>query len=484
MRFINVNLRGRTSHSAAKKLCLGGIRTLARCLYEIFLPLRTSLKGGWHDEGSNLRCHCFGALANPESLTPSKWVPVIDQVLLTVSIVLAYMVDGSKLIDGLKATENDDYLDRSVNDRDITNGSLSLFAVAESPRLRLLWITLQRLHNEAGIVSTAYFLSSIVINTSQSYEGISRDGWSAVSYQILQQIIQPICIEWFEGELSLKIAKRTCILFISTGAPHRNIQEAVEDNSVLDSFKGLGKSELYADLLYSFDLVLYVMFTMLSLFDSYQNVVMGISSEQFPGVEHGVDILEDLVVSLADGISSMYLELISIDSNVADEMNSLDLNLCRLSTRELQRIRNEVALRQWVLRNFQSGRLDRGRPGNHWWQKFAYGKAESNAPLLRGIDRAPMRVKRTKELRALTGWRYYFSLFLELSDVAMPLFRVVFTKGREVVSFLLTCLVGRSLGLIYAGIRQSLGFPVKRMWGQFFSLSGNHFDALVLHPRH
>lgn len=71
---------------------------------------------------------------------------------------------GGKLIDGLKATESDDYLDRSVIDRDkcMTNGSLSLFAVAESPRLRLLWITLQRLHNEAGIVSIAYFFSSIL----------------------------------------------------------------------------------------------------------------------------------------------------------------------------------------------------------------------------------------------------------------------------------------------------------------------------------
>lgn len=49
-------------------------------------------------------------------------------------------------------------------------------------------------------------------------------------------------------------------------------------------------------------------------------------------------------------------------------------------------------------------------------------------------------------------------MFLELSDVAMPLFRVVFTKGRDAVSFFLTCLIGRSLGLIYTGIRQSLGF--------------------------
>ncbi|CAA7390522.1 unnamed protein product [Spirodela intermedia] len=451
----NVSVAGNfCSGMMTRKSMLGENKNIGPLpLRNFFLPLRTSLKGGWHDEGSNLRCHCFGALANPESLTPSKWVPVIDQVLLTVSIVLAYMggvvphkktlfnsrkdtveqeigaedstssgrgaertlplrgggswsTVGSKLIDGLKATENDDYLDRSVNDRDITNGSLSLFAVAEIDKM------LKEL-------CLGFLVGLIVL------------------YQVFKCSFQGLLTETFK--------------------------KLWEDNSVLDSFKGLGKSELYADLLY------FLRFG--SLRDGH------IFGNNFL-VEHGVDILEDLVVSLADGISSMYLELISIDSNVADEMNSLDLNLCRLSTRELQRIRNEVALRQWVLRNFQSVALmyeDRfdlcvlrtkyhERPvkrdvqENHWWQKFAYGKAESTLLCYVWIDRAPMRVKRTKELRALTGWRYYFSLFLELSDVAMPLFRVVFTKGREVVSFLLTCLVGRSLGLIYAGIRQSLGF--------------------------
>ncbi|RVW64264.1 hypothetical protein CK203_052256 [Vitis vinifera] len=52
--------------------------------------------------------------------------------------------------------------------------------------------------------------------------------------------------------------------------------------------------------------------------------------------------------------------------------------------------------------------------------------------------------------------RYYFSLFLELSDITMPLIRAIFTKVSDAVSFFLVCLIGRSLGLIYTGIRQSL----------------------------
>lgn len=62
-------------------------------------------------------------------------------------------------------------------------------------------------------------------------------------------------------------------------------------------------------------------------------------------IHHGVVILEDLLITLADGIASMYLELISVDSSLSNEMNNLGLSLCTLSTRALQRLRNEV----WVL---------------------------------------------------------------------------------------------------------------------------------------
>ena len=57
---------------------------------------------------------------------------------------------------------------------------------------------------------------------------------------------------------------------------------------------------------------------------------------------HGVSILEDLVITLADGIISIYLELISVDSNFSDEMDGVSSALCPLSTRALQRLRNEV----------------------------------------------------------------------------------------------------------------------------------------------
>ena len=59
---------------------------------------------------------------------------------------------------------------------------------------------------------------------------------------------------------------------------------------------------------------------------------------------NGDSILEDLLITLADGIANTYLELISVDGNLSDEVNSLGLALCNLSTCALQRLRNEVWL--------------------------------------------------------------------------------------------------------------------------------------------
>lgn len=57
---------------------------------------------------------------------------------------------------------------------------------------------------------------------------------------------------------------------------------------------------------------------------------------------HGASLLEDLVITVADGISSIYLELISVDGEISDKVNSLGLRLCALTTRALQKMRNKV----------------------------------------------------------------------------------------------------------------------------------------------
>ncbi|RRT49039.1 hypothetical protein BHE74_00053759 [Ensete ventricosum] len=182
---------------------------------------------------------------------------------------------------------------------------------------------------------------------------------------------------------------------------------------------------------------------------------------------------------LSDTIASIYLEIISIDSDISTEMSGLGLTLCSMSTRTLQKLRNEIVLKHWLQENFESvismyedrfelhvlhrelldNPIENRNVNLHWWKKLLFRKSATASPMpYVCISRFSLPVKRTKELRALTGWRYYFSLYLEFSDISMPLVRSGFAKVRNAVSFLLVCMIGRSVGLIFTGIRQSLGW--------------------------
>lgn len=148
---------------------------------------------------SSMRCHCLGTLINTDGATTSEWVPVVNQVLLMASIFLTYMagvIPTKKLLvssqNGIstdyapagdstfsgRAAENDeeanfklpwDIVEEKLMDalnaiehegnsgsrfikfeQDHAKRPLSLYAVAEGPRFRLLWISFQWLKKEAG----------------------------------------------------------------------------------------------------------------------------------------------------------------------------------------------------------------------------------------------------------------------------------------------------------------------------------------------
>ncbi|RZC87330.1 hypothetical protein C5167_041382 [Papaver somniferum] len=410
------------------------------------------LKGHFHVKERSVRCCCLGMI-NSE-ITPFSGVFIVDQVLLTATIILAYMAGvvvpskngyftfrknvsdcdvvpdstsfGStaksdrqvnveyawdavkkKLIGALDAAQYDGNLDSRIAERNNQNAKhpLSLYALGEAPRLRLLFITLQQLEKEAGVSLSIYN-------------------------------VFPTMYKKLEG-----------------------------DQSILRNIENSGKEDLYAEFLF---------------FLRHRSLGVGCRYDVNLFVLFGVDILEDLVINLADGITSNYLELISVDSNMSKDMNRLGLILCSMSTRELQKLRNEVALNKWMHQNMDSiismyedhfdlstfsVRLpedsDSSEAKNlHWWQKLPLKKPARPISMLHYvvISQLSMAVKRTEELRALTGWRYYFSLFLEFSDISMPLVKAIFGKVSSAISFLLVSLIGRSLGLIYRGIRQSLGW--------------------------
>ncbi|XP_047958894.1 uncharacterized protein LOC125204319 isoform X2 [Salvia hispanica] len=233
-------------------------------------------------------------------------------------------------------------------------------------------------------------------------------------------------------------------------------------DSIVLNIRNSGKEDLYAELIYALKFGS-------SRKGGYYNSTLFI--------EHGVAILEDLLITLADGIASMYLELISVDSSLSNEMNNLGFSFCTLSTRALQRLRNEVALQQWLHQNMAAvasmyeDRFDlcilksqliesRGNETEKfgWLKKISFVRSGpiSSSLSYATINSISLPVKRTKELRALVGLRYYFSLFLELANITMPIVKIVVAKVSDAISFFLVSLIGRSLGLIYSGIRNSL----------------------------
>lgn len=40
---------------------------------------------------SSIKCRCQGILMNPETNMPNNWIPIVNQVLLTVSVIFAYL---------------------------------------------------------------------------------------------------------------------------------------------------------------------------------------------------------------------------------------------------------------------------------------------------------------------------------------------------------------------------------------------------------
>lgn len=436
-----------------------------------------------------LKCIGLGALVDFDGATTSKLVPVVDQMLLMGSIFLTYMagvipvershasyqktnsdknvfpessdISGSsakqnygleskyvlnvvrgKILNSLNALEDKAYSGDIILQS--AKKPLSLSAVARGPKLRLLWAAFQQVEEEVNNI----------ISISRA---VGMDGLFGRFSEIIQRSCHPICAAWLEKEF-----------FLLKGNADKELASMIlekvkGDNTVVESIARSGKKDLYSELLW------YLTFDSPREDCYYDSCIFAV---------HGISILEDLVVALADGVASIYLEFNSVDSDVSSKTNSLDMSLCALSTRELQKLRNEVALNQWLCHNMDTvvsmyeDRFDlctlESKPidltdsiqieEQNWWKKLTQQNSKTTSPELHCIEIShfSMPVKRTKELRALTGWRYSFSLFLELSDITMPIIRAVIDKVSDAISFFLVSLIGRSLGLIYTGIRQSL----------------------------
>ena len=182
-------------------------------------------------------------------------------------------------------------------------------------------------------------------------------------------------------------------------------------------------------------------------------------------------VLEDATVRVAESVASAYLSRVREGASAPSRAvakktaaakaartaavaavsaasvvrHALALQPRLKSTRALEKFRNEVKLAAWMNANYG----DVVAMYEDWHS-------------LMGVDAAgnvvtrKISVCRHSELARVTGARMLMSMFLEFSDVVVPVARAALNNVKNFTSWLLVTLIGRSLGLVYRGIKESM----------------------------
>ena len=186
-----------------------------------------------------------------------------------------------------------------------------------------------------------------------------------------------------------------------------------------------------------------------------------------------VSVLEDATVRVAEAVASAYLSRVregastpkraaaTKASNLAKAAtqtavvaavsaagvvrHALALNPRLKSTRALEKFRNEVKLATWLSSNYG----DVVAMYEDWHSLMGFD-ANGNV-VVRKIS-----VCRHSELARVTGAQMLMSMFLEFSDVVVPVAQSALNNVKNFTSWLLVTLIGRSLGLVYRGIKESM----------------------------
>ena len=151
--------------------------------------------------------------------------------------------------------------------------------------------------------------------------------------------------------------------------------------------------------------------------------------------------LHNVIIQVSNGIISLILNNFSNNERVKENLFHTNM----ISTRELAKFRNRLA---WEYRK------------NEYWQE-PKNIFESQHQLFfledKGINLMFVYAARQEELNKLTRIRWSVTIILEIRDaIALPLSSLLKTSGNAIV-YLLTQIIGRSIGLVGKGILQGIG---------------------------
>lgn len=152
-------------------------------------------------------------------------------------------------------------------------------------------------------------------------------------------------------------------------------------------------------------------------------------------------LLENLAIQVASGVVQPLLNNLA---NI-EEIKQIFYDGKLISTREIERFRNELSWRySWDKYFVEPKAIFESRFG-----LFVLGDS--------GIKKISIYAPRNLELAELSGWQLALTLLLETRDAIAPRVRAVISLLGAGVVYVLTQVIGRGIGLIGRGIIQGIG---------------------------
>ena len=179
--------------------------------------------------------------------------------------------------------------------------------------------------------------------------------------------------------------------------------------------------------------------------DATVRVAEAVASAYLSRVREGASTPSRAVAKKAAAAKAARAAAVAAVSAASVVRHALALQPRLKSTRALEKFRNEVKLAAWMNANYG----DVVAMYEDWHS-------------LMGVDAAgnvvtrKISVCRHSELARVTGARMLMSMFLEFADVVVPVARAALNNVKNFTSWLLVTLIGRSLGLVYRGIKESM----------------------------
>ena len=286
----------------------------------------------------------------------------------------------------------------------LTSNPLEIDIFREDKKRELLYLILQKIED---------------ILADLRFSQVQRDRLPAMQAIILHDLWQATTIDFF-GRYSTLLVGGITVDFVNSLLQ----AEIVVQTAILDKIPLV--SDLFSYLLFATPLVI-------------DNT--SFAAETLEAKERAETILQNLIIQVANAVVQPLLNQFA-DLEVIKQ-NYYDRRL--ISTREIERFRNNLSWKYRAKTYFEEPR------------QIFESRYELFLLAPRGIAKTSIYAPRDRELAGLSGIPLIVTLALELRDAIAPRLQAVVSFVGSGIIFVLTQVVGKTIGLIGRGVLQGLG---------------------------